>query len=526
MALTNCTMLNETLSQEFQIDLAKYAGLAEMHWDCATEAVSCVIDAMAYVDDNTLIAYRLQQWFKNLRRIGTSSGSGEVYTVDVGTHHDLFALKSGTNLHHEAAISMLCLNPLRQYIPNFVYTYAIVNCSPPVVDREDEVISWCGSAKGRQIQLVMENLIKAKPMALFVAQCTGQQFLEVYVQVVNALDMAYHCCDFTHYDLHYNNVLVLPVAEKLAILYGDNEYINTTNLAKIIDFGYSHGIYNGENHGVKNLEVHGVQHNKSFPMHDCYKFLLFSAYKAQSQGNFALMPTLSKMFLFFSTESLGDRLRKYKKDKKDFFSLAIGSDQRSHSDILAFIRRTFPTDFITSKPDPDSVPSYCRTSCRSWSHTFSQILGTLQKPTTLVDFCSAMRGTQSIGDESRKEELQAWIGSINVEIMFSKELQEQSQNLETTDVRLGLFAPVPSREGGQQLLSYRVTLEIARYWLRSARCALTSQQAESRHKEELKTFETVLNNLWITYNRQRDKYLTAVEKDPPPDNIDALVLSI
>ena len=105
------------------------------------------------------------------------------------------------------------------------------------------------------------------------------EFLQIYLQVLNPLNLAYKKFDFTHYDLHSENVLIQELPYPISIPFyhpdGRTLYLRTNFLARIIDYGTAHVKIEGQHFGVFRAENRGqIFPDRSFPMHDAYKLLL------------------------------------------------------------------------------------------------------------------------------------------------------------------------------------------------------------------------------------------------------------
>ncbi len=93
-----------------------------------------------------------------------------------------------------------------------------------------------------------------------------------------ALQMAYEKYDFTHYDLHLNNIMIRYPNRTFSIVYimNNKQYlIETKGIATIIDFGTSHIKYNDKHYALNESDVKGYSYlpDHSFPLHDLYMLI-------------------------------------------------------------------------------------------------------------------------------------------------------------------------------------------------------------------------------------------------------------
>lgn len=119
-----------------------------------------------------------------------------------------------------------------------------------------------------------------------------------------ALSIAHREFNYTHYDLHYRNVLIrktdmsyIPYQTDAGLLY-----VKTDGVATIIDYGYSHIRFPEGDIGVSdpNLTAHAIFPNASFQLHDAFKLLMFSASSAYTNRNSSLLEGLNRIFAFFN----------------------------------------------------------------------------------------------------------------------------------------------------------------------------------------------------------------------------------
>lgn len=162
---------------------------------------------------------------------------------------------------HEAFIGLCAVNYLREVIPNFVYTYGIFR-------------NPCIFQKDSQCNYLMIELIPGQTWKKFIRTATVDQFLDTFLQICLSLKLAKEKYDFTHYDLHYENVIIKRLSDPIEIQYDLDNIISTSLVATIIDFGSSHIKIEGFDYG--RILSEGNIHNFSFWEHDIFKFLGFT----------------------------------------------------------------------------------------------------------------------------------------------------------------------------------------------------------------------------------------------------------
>ena len=228
-----------------------------------------------------------EEYVRNVKQIGEKSVHGIVFKADVDGAEGMFVAKiskkSRDDLIHEIFIGVMALNEMRTVIPNFMYTYGYVECASP-----RGVAEFC-PGEGNTLYLLLENLknttslreyLKTNPFNL-------EEFINIYLQVLLSLQMAYEYYDFTHFDLHDMNVLLRdPPAGKNVIHYtirGEDIFLKVNKVATIIDFGTSHISIDGRNYGNYRLCNYDVL-NHSFPLYDSYKLFMFAMDSARNNS--------------------------------------------------------------------------------------------------------------------------------------------------------------------------------------------------------------------------------------------------
>lgn len=239
---------------------------------------------------------RIRDYIRHLRQIGKSSAYGYAMAADLDNNKGLFVVKSPRfidedDLIHEYFIGTFGTNTLRKYIPNFTYILGLFRCSPPFIADYSQLnpyqqekynpvaLTYCQNNNSeKQVYYVLyENITNSISMRDFINTCTVPDFINVLVQVVLSLDLAYTQLNFTHYDLHTANVLIRKLDTPIYIPYPvDNKtlYLKTSYVANIIDYGFAHIEYNGKHYGHSFIE-NGVYPDRAHAMYDVFKFMFF-----------------------------------------------------------------------------------------------------------------------------------------------------------------------------------------------------------------------------------------------------------
>lgn len=203
------------------------------------------------------------------------------YVVKAPKTREIYALNE---FMHEYFVGVYGTNRLRDRIPNFAYVMGMFPCSLPFLapaymfkdpsERIGKIMAaaWCQNDQSAVNYVIYENVTESMTLHEFIkGGCSFEEFLNVFVQIVLALQMANEEFDYTHYDLHNQNVLVKRLPEPIYINYF-SWYLKTDHVATIIDQESAHIGYGGESF---TRPTGGVDPYRSFPLQDVFKLLMF-----------------------------------------------------------------------------------------------------------------------------------------------------------------------------------------------------------------------------------------------------------
>lgn len=297
----------------------------------AMKTSECFVNSLFYISKvdsgSTELNDRIRRYITNMQKIENPSAEAEVFVADFGEAEGFFVIKTAKNssndfLIHELLVGLYGTNKLRNFVPNFAYVYGGFKCSPPIIDEAtDQVLSFCDDNTNKINYVIYENIFPSVTLDEYIKTCSGEDFLKVYLQIFYALKKALELIDFTHYDLHTNNVLIRQFSEDFQIPYetvsGSQKinYIKTNVIATIIDYGFSHILTmkeiskSGKNvnplhFGRFGREDFNVNPDKSWIKNDLYKLLMTSMRKAYSVKNIEVIQIGEKIYEFFSNNTV------------------------------------------------------------------------------------------------------------------------------------------------------------------------------------------------------------------------------
>lgn len=382
------------------------------------EAAMCATESVVFLSNNDPLKLnnRIRSHIHNLKLL-SSGMEGMTMVGDFIKLDDFYVLKvpknkSQADLLHEAIVGLYGTNMLRQYIPNFAYIYGLFSCSPPLIGKDEFVKSWCLNNKNNVNYILYENITPAEEVSRFLRRCSASEFLQIFMQILHSLQTAVECIDFTHYDLNHNNVLVkfmgkTPVMIKYKSTDNKDIYLKTKILAMIIDYNMSHIKVNNKHLGDADhsLSTYGVDAEKSYIMHDAYKFFMFCMYNAKRANNIRVLRVGETIFKYFNTiENLSDAIDK---QFHYFYMFPPRGNSWNVLNLIKFVKQNCHCHFIFDSPDATPILQ-CDKMCLSKDQALSEIYDGLDKPVVapnnVIDFYDLYFRLQNEGrmmDQSR-----------------------------------------------------------------------------------------------------------------------------
>lgn len=378
------------------------------------KAAMCTIGSVIYAPPEKIgTPYHnnlINEYITNLRQIGTESKNGYAMLGDFDGMKDFFIDKvsrdpSNDTLVHELVVGLYGTNKLRQYIPNFSYIYGGLKCSPPLIDPiTKKVVYSCLDNDNLVNYVLYENVAPAINISTYVRTCSGAQFLNVYLQSLYSLRLANKLIDYTHYDLHAENLLIrepkLDKGKIFQIPYETEnglEYLRTNVISTFIDYGFSHiktediideengVIFKGQHFGSHGREQISVFPNRSWIIYDAYRLLMDCLVDAYNERNEEVIMEISKIFKFFNT--IDDPIQFLLNRVPGMLPLIDKTENLQLDDLIIHIRSVCNCDFINSNPTSDPILD-CESLCATEEEILSDVglTGDIQIPDDIIKF--------------------------------------------------------------------------------------------------------------------------------------------
>lgn len=120
---------------------------------------------------------------------------------------------------NEYFIMVYGINFLRYKTPTFNFTYSLY--------KEDNYIG------------IKQEFNDCVDLSIFLNDCSREDFITIFFQIILSLEVAQFHLLFTHYDFHIENIVVEKIKSPFSIHYRNKEYVFQNYKIKIIDFSFS-----------------------------------------------------------------------------------------------------------------------------------------------------------------------------------------------------------------------------------------------------------------------------------------------
>lgn len=232
----------------------------------------------------------IDQWDTNIRKSKSQGSQAIVYFTNIISDVETVIKipkndKQFEQLIKEYFIGIAVINNLRYKVPNFMYTLG--GFIQPYNPKKCNTFISCEKIPG----ITLEKALKQNKIDF-------NDYLNIYVQLLLALEVAQQDCRFCHYDLHVNNIVLRPINKPYSytLVFNDKRYDITAKkyIPVIIDFGIATVRYKKQTIGSQEYSKYGM---KQFLIQgvDMYKILFYSY--VCSSGN--LQRQIGNLFLFY-----------------------------------------------------------------------------------------------------------------------------------------------------------------------------------------------------------------------------------
>ena len=178
---------------------------------------------------------------------------------------------------HEGTMGVL-LNSICYKTPNFMFFYGFIPCNSDIQTKQQcTSSSYPGYCLFEYIDGVSlkDWMIDIRDNREIV---NDDDIISALAQIFLSIEIAAKELNFSHYDLHYQNIMIVKMKTPVIVSYQlNNNYINfyTYYLVKIIDYGYSVAKYNNIVYAINSgMEDYSIC-NVFSPQNDIIKITCF-----------------------------------------------------------------------------------------------------------------------------------------------------------------------------------------------------------------------------------------------------------
>jgi serine/threonine protein kinase len=287
--LKNCDFIAETQIDAETIVYSAMKNIIDNRYTNAFDmkAVFCLFQNLIYsaergkINGIYMLSQKIKNWVSYLSTLSQGT-QGIAYMADIlGDDIKIVMKVPKTNEEYntilkEYFIGLTAINNLRYIVPNFTYTFGSFLC--PIPSSVEPYVKLCD--KEGITPFIMSEYISGMNLRSAIRNnfLTFESFLHIFLQIILALEVSQEKCEFTHYDLHDENVILRRSGTYFYnVPIGEQVYnVQTDLIPTIIDFGFSSiksenyniGTYGYDKYGIKNYMVQGF---------DMYKFLIYCA---------------------------------------------------------------------------------------------------------------------------------------------------------------------------------------------------------------------------------------------------------
>ena len=195
---------------------------------------------------------KLVKWFQNPNKLHVESTQSLIYIsflkfknmklIDIILKID--KITSDKNSYREYYITYTELNKLRYLIPNFMMTYGQFKCLKPSAHENTIQFKKMCQPKGNYINYTLYERIVGITLETYLIspKYSHLEFVNIFIQILFALEIGQQHSGFTHFDLHYDNI-ILRKSKSIdqSVFINGLKYTHSTGeyIPVIIDYGHA-----------------------------------------------------------------------------------------------------------------------------------------------------------------------------------------------------------------------------------------------------------------------------------------------
>ncbi len=352
-------IINKIISEDFcNVNIEKYTKLP-LDKQVDMKSVLCFFNSMLLSSSPTKKfglkkpSMELIKMIQKIKKISLKSVEASVYIADIFNLQIVIKTPKKTDKNsinsalREYLISVNCINSLHCKIPTFVYTFCAFTCSYPNKDEKKlNLKKLCKDKKDDTVYIINEK-IDGETMHKLLKKnnLDFDQWLILFMQILLSLEVAQRDFEFTHFDLHGDNIMINNKNVSYEINLGDYTYIidNPKMNPVIIDFGLSSVKIDNTTVGSFMFPEYGML-NFMVPGYDMFKILCFCCNDVRN--NHEMLDNMIEIFEFYGADDpyniYTDGMKGIDKCLGKYCKLGTYSKLATYTPLMMF-------DFITKK---------------------------------------------------------------------------------------------------------------------------------------------------------------------------------
>ena len=235
---------------------------------------------------------KIKQYHLNYKKYGLNYNPNTIIPLpfDVRTS----VIPDDIMIKNEAVVGYY-VNLLRFYIPNFIYTLGVTECSV-----SNDMICL---APGDNPYVIVEKPAMTLTEYVRDPNITFEQWFNIFLQIIMAYKYAQNL-EFTHYNLTTDNISVLYPDQIIQYRVG-NYYFKGYGLARIDNLEFSRVRDSNDNtiYGINIPDMY-IFADQYFPLYDIFKLFMSSAYNfvfySRTVNRANIVNNLNKIFEYFN----------------------------------------------------------------------------------------------------------------------------------------------------------------------------------------------------------------------------------
>lgn len=244
------------------------------------------------------------------------------------------------------------VNVMRKYVLNFAYTFALFRSEQEIPNDYNLIIN--GN------HYVVSEFISSNSLSNYLLNCTWISFLNVYVQIIYSLQLAFEKFKFVHCNLESHNVHLRYLSKEFQLPYNTEfgkRYITTDVIPVISDFSSSCCVLNNKIYGNFNLSNRYVRPDLGmYPVYDFYKLLMSSLEIAQNKNRSVFIEGKT-LFQFFERKNDLETVLKLQKEKRYSLIMNENNNRFTFDKLMDFIKKNWNLVFLSKNSNQDMVLS-------------------------------------------------------------------------------------------------------------------------------------------------------------------------